>query len=264
MKIKILGCGTSTGVPVPGCGCDVCRSNDPRNHRTRASAFLTGEGLPSILIDTSIDLRQQALAARIGRIDAVLYTHSHADHILGLEDLRGYNIAQRAAIPLYGTRATLADIKRMFSYVFDPRPDYEGGIVTQVSALEISHHQSFDVFGLRVLPFKMIHGATCATGYRIGALGYATDCKELPERTIECLKGVEVLVLDGLRFQPHRTHMTIPEAIETAAKIGARRTILTHMTHTVEYSTVSSSLPAGVELAVDGLEEEFDEHGWHD
>ena len=253
VQVRILGCGTSTGVPVPTCRCSVCRSGHERNRRLRCSALIAAENGAHLLIDTSSDLRQQALRWEIPRIDAVLYTHHHADHILGLEDLRGFNFSQQQAIPAFGSEVTLAEIRRCFSYVFNPDPRYEGGGAPQVELHTIDESAPFTAAGIHVEPFPLIHGLTFVTGYRIGDFGYATDCKMLSDRALQVLQDVPVLVLDALRYEQHKAHLTIPEAIEVARALGAERTILTHMTHTVDYDEVSAKLPAGVELAYDGM-----------
>ena len=257
LTITVLGCGTSTGVPVPGCPCKICNSGDPKNSRLRTSAFVSGEGGPYILIDTSADFRQQALNYKLPRIDSVLYTHYHSDHILGLEDLRGYNYLQQSPINCYGTDNTLEEIRRCFSYIFTPDPRYVGGQVPQVVLNEIDDTSPLHLHGMRIRPFPLLHGMAFVTGFRFGELAYATDCKVIPEFSMEVLRGVKYLILDGLRYEPHKAHLTIPEAIELAKIIGAERTILIHMTHTVDYHQVSKDLPAGIELAYDGMKISF-------
>ncbi len=242
---------------MPACICSVCRSGKEKNIRTRTSALISAENGTQILIDTSSDFRQQALRRAIQRIDAVLYTHYHADHILGLEDLRGYNFAQQGPIPAYGTQNTISEIRRCFNYVFEPNPNYDGGGVPQIETHLIDDTTPFEVKGFLVRPFQLQHGLTVVTGYRIGEMAYATDCKILPEATYETLTGVRVLVLDGLRYEPHKAHLTIPEACAVAQRISAERTFLTHMTHSIDYDDVSAKLPAGVELAYDGLVVDF-------
>ncbi len=257
LTLTVLGSGTSTGVPVPGCPCEICNSGDPKNMRLRTSALISKEGGPHILIDTSADFRQQALLYKIPRVDSVLYTHYHSDHILGLEDLRGYNYLQKESIPCYGTDNTLAEIRRCFSYIFNPDPRYVGGQVPQVVLNEISDATPFEVLGLKVRPFPILHGMAYVTGFRLGELAYATDCKVLPEYSMEVVRGVKYLILDGLRYEPHKAHLTIPEAIELAQIIGAEKTYLIHMTHTVDYHKVSKDLPKGIELAYDGMKIDF-------
>ena len=258
MQLRILGCGTSTGVPVPACKCAICTSEKERNIRTRTSAVISNNSGSSILIDTSTDFRVQALRWKVPRVDAVCYTHYHSDHILGLEDLRGYNYAQKSRIPVYGTKETITHLKKCFEYVFFPDPNYHGGGVAQVDAIEFEELQPLQIVGIELLPFPLKHGGINVTGYRVGEMAYATDCNIIPSESLEVLKGVRYLVLDGLRYEPHPAHLTIPEAIEIAKTIGAERTILTHMTHTIDYDEVSAKLPSGVELAFDGMLLDFE------
>lgn len=253
MKLQILGCGTSTGVPMPGCQCSVCLSQDARNKRSRTSALIRAEGNFNILIDTTTDLRYQAIAADLRNVNSVLYTHAHADHILGLDDLRGFNYVQNSIIPCYGTEHTISEIKRCFAYIFNPAENYEGGLVPQVAMHVIQDYSVFSVGPVTVQAFSLQHGRTKVTGYRIGDFAYATDCNFIPEESKEILRGIRLLVLDGLRFEPHKTHFTIPQAVETAQELGAEMTYLTHMTHTIDYATVSRELPDNVRLAYDGL-----------
>jgi len=253
-KLTILGSGTSSGVPMPGCDCLVCRSEHPGNHRLRTSALIEIDGL-NILIDASTDLRQQALKFGIKRIDAVLFTHSHADHILGLDDLRSFNFVQRESIPCYGTEKTLLDLKRCFHYVFDPDPLYKGGALPQLVLHTINEHGPLAIRGrdLSLSTFPLRHGEGKVSGFRVNNLAYATDCSDIPEKSRESLQGLEYLILDGLRFREHSTHFTIPKAIDVAREIGAKKTYLIHTSHEVDYVAVSKELPEGIELAYDGL-----------
>lgn len=257
MIFQLLGSGTSTGVPIPGCQCEVCRSTNPRNNRTRTSALIRVHENYNIVIDTSTDFRYQALRSNLNCVNAVLYTHAHADHILGMDDLRGFNFIQRSQIPCYGTPATLKEIKRCFSYIFNQDQDYEGGLLPQLALHEIHDYEPFNVDSIRIQPFHLLHGKANVTGYRIGKLAYATDCNHIPPKSMELLKDLDVLFLDGLRFQGHSTHFTIPQAIKIAQELGVKKTYLLHTTHTVEYEEVSRSLPEGIELAYDGLEVVF-------
>lgn len=252
MHLRILGSGTSTGVPIPGCECAVCLSPEPKNKRTRTSAAICLDDGSAILIDASPDLRQQCISHQIKRVSAVLFTHAHADHILGIDDLRAFNFIQRTIIPCYGNAATLAEISRFFSYIFNPDPLYEGGALARLKLHEIAPFGEVNL-GTKIQSFELMHGRTNVTGFRIGSVAYATDCNCIPERTNELLRGVDTLVIDGLRYEPHRTHFTIPEAIDAAAKIGVRRTILIHLTHSIDHEAVQATLPVGVELAYDGM-----------
>lgn len=246
LEVTILGSGTSTGVPMAGCRCAVCTSDAPENRRTRCSVLLSHEGR-HVLVDTSTDLRQQALREGIDRIDAVLYTHAHADHLHGIDDLRPFN-RSTAPIPLYGDPATLQRVRQTFDYIFsdeiDPgyRPRLETRPVTG----------PFELFGLRIDPIPLRHGQGNSLGYRIGPFAYLTDCSAIPPSSAERLKGLEVLVIDGLRFTPHATHFNIPQAIAAAESLGARRTLLTHLSHDVDHPRHSAGLPPGVEFAFDG------------
>jgi phosphoribosyl 1,2-cyclic phosphate phosphodiesterase len=223
----------------------------------RTSAFVEVAPGTNILIDSTTDLRHQALAWGLTRVDAVLYTHSHADHILGIDDLRAFNYVQGGPIPCYGTKATFDDIRSMFSYAFNPNPLYQGGGVPRLMLNEISGEEELEVCGARVLPIPLIHGKLPVLGYRIGSLAYLTDTNFIPPESRARLSGLSHLILDGLRFEPHPSHFSIPEAIEVAREIGANQTWLIHMTHSVDYDAINSSLPAGIQLAYDGLSLEF-------
>lgn len=257
LKLTFIGCGTSTGVPVPGCPCSVCRSGKPKNQRFRPSALIRGAPGGSILIDATTDLRSQALRFNVERIDAVLYTHAHADHILGTDDLRVFNFVSKSSIPCFGDAQTLAGIRTTFSYIFEPDPNYLGGMLAQLTLNEVTALKPFQAAGLEILPLPLRHGRLSMLGYRIGDIAYATDCNFMPDETRAALAGVKVLVLDALRYKAHRTHFTIPEAVELATQLEIDKTYLTHMTHDVDYDEVSAKLPKHVELAYDGLEITF-------
>ena len=248
MRVTFLGSGTSTGVPVIGCGCEVCRSPDTRDRRLRPSIRLEWDGA-SVLVDTSTDLRAQALAHGIRRVDAVLYTHAHADHVLGLDDLRTFNWLQRGAIPVYGSAETLADLSRTFWYVFEQVQ--VGGGKPAVSPRAVDG--AFELRGRTVLPIPVLHGKLPILGYRIGGLAYLTDASVIPETSRALLRGLDTLVLAAPREQPHPTHMHLARALEEARLIEPRRTFLTHIGHDLLHARVSAGLPPGVELAYDGL-----------
>jgi len=254
MKLTILGSGTSTGIPLPGCDCEVCRSPNPKNSRLRTSAAITLPSGEVIVIDTTPDFRQQVLRADIRRLDAVLYTHAHADHILGLDDLRAYNYVQRRSVHCWATDDTLKHIKHIFNYVFGKAGESSRPLVDMHT---LKHFEPLHLFGAEIIPFSLLHGHTEVTGFKIGDLAYATDCNQVPERSAQLLTSIKTLVLDGIRHEKHPTHFTIDEAIEFSRLVGAQRTILIHFTHSVEHGKVSASLPAGIELAYDGLEIEF-------
>lgn len=238
---------------MPACRCAVCCSSDPRNQRTRTSALVRLDAGAQLLIDTSTDLRAQALKLSLQRIDAVLFTHAHSDHILGIEDLRGFNFAQGGAIPAYASPDTASAIRSMFHYVFNEDPAYEGGRPAQVTLHEIAHGSPFTLFGAEVMPLLVQHGTLEVTAFRIGKFAYLTDCNAVPASTVQALSGIEYLVLDGLRREPHKTHFTIDQAVNFAQAVGAKQTYLTHLTHSVDYAEESARLPAGVALAYDGL-----------
>jgi len=248
LKLTILGSGTSTGVPVLGCHCAVCQSIDPRNNRTRCSALLEWAG-HKILIDTATDLRQQALREKIEQVDAVLFTHAHADHVHGIDDLRTFTFHSGEAIPIYASSGVLSRIEGLFSYIFSDtdapgyRPRLQGNTI----------HGPFPLFGQKVTPVPLLHGPGESLGYRVGNLAYVVDCSAIPESSCELLQGLEVMVIDALRFREHHSHFHIAQAIAMAEKLKVKRTLLTHLTHDVDFSRHSAGLPEGVEFAYDGL-----------
>jgi len=248
LRVTFLGTGTSMGVLVPTCCCDVCASDDPRDNRLRPSVLVRWAGA-SVLIDSSTDLRTQALRHGIERIDAVLFTHAHADHILGLDDLRLYNWKQGVAVPAYGSRRTLDALQRTFWYVFDDRPTESTRPAISLHAVE----DRFTVHGREIDPVPVMHGRLPILGYRIGAFAYVTDASEIPPSAYPLLQDLDVLVLNALRERPHPMHLNLEQALRQAERIGARRTYFTHMSHEVHHATVSAKLPDGVELAHDGL-----------
>ena len=248
LRVTMLGSGTSTGVPVIGCTCPVCRSPSARNHRMRPGLKLETDG-GTLLVDTPTDLRVQALRFGLERLDGVLFTHSHADHLFGLDDVRIFNFRQRSPIPCYGSAETLAAIRRVFAYVFED--GQEGGGKPQLELIEI--REPFHLLGLQVVPVPVWHGGMEVFGYRFGDFAYVTDCNRIPEESLGLLDGVAVLILDALRYRPHPTHFTVAEAVEHARRIGAARTVLTHLAHEVDYDAPQQPLPAGVELGYDGL-----------
>ncbi|MDX1388806.1 MAG: MBL fold metallo-hydrolase [Acidobacteriota bacterium] len=254
MKVTFLGTGTSVGVPAVTCDCDVCTSDDPRDNRLRPSVLIEWDGA-SVLIDTSTDLRAQALRHPIQRIDAVLYTHHHADHILGIDDLRIYNWRRGGPIPIYGSAATLDRIARTFWYVFEEkdtphtRPTLE--------PMEISG--PFSLLGRTIHPVPVLHGDLEILGYRVGRFAYLTDVSAIPESSARLLEDLDVLVLSALRTRPHPTHLSLDQAVAEAEKIGAARSLFTHLSHDIPHGSVSATLPEGVELAYDGLQLHLEE-----
>jgi phosphoribosyl 1,2-cyclic phosphate phosphodiesterase len=248
IRVTMLGSGTSTGVPVIGCGCPVCTSPNPRNKRWRPGLKLEiGERVA--LVDTPTDLRAQALRFGLPRVDAVVFTHAHADHVFGLDEVRIFNFRQRAAIPCYGSAATLQALRRTFAYVFEE--GQEGGGKPQLELIEIEGR--FSLLGQEVVPVPVWHGNLEVYGYRIGNFAYVTDCKAIPEASFDLLAGVEVLILDALRYRPHSTHLSVNEALEVAARVGAPRTVLTHIAHEIDHEAPAVALPPGVEFGYDGL-----------
>ncbi|MBE0598533.1 MAG: MBL fold metallo-hydrolase [Desulfuromonadales bacterium] len=247
MQVTILGSGTSTGVPQAGCRCPVCTSDLPRNARTRCSILVSFAGR-NLLIDTATDLRQQVLREKISRIDAVLYTHTHADHLHGIDDLRPFNLVARGAIPVFGSRESIQVIRRVFAYIFDEAPD--PGYRPNLTTFPVVG--PFSLFGLPVLPIPLRHGRGHSLGYRLGPLAYLTDCSAIPPESEPLLQGLELLIIDGLRFTPHATHFNIPQALAAAARLAPRRTLLTHLSHEVDHDRHSADLPPGIEFAYDG------------
>ncbi len=248
VRVTMLGSGTSTGVPVIGCTCPVCTSTNPRNKRWRPCLKLE-IGDRVVLVDTPPDLRAQALRFGLPRVDAVLFTHPHADHIFGLDDVRIFNFRQRAPIPCYASAETLGALRRVFAYVFED--GQEGGGKPQLDLIEVSG--PFTVAGQRVVPIPVWHGEIEVYGYRFGKFAYVTDCKTIPESSYELLQGVEVLILDALRYHPHSTHFSVEEALAAAARVGAARTIFTHLAHEIDHDAPAVALPPGVEFGYDGL-----------
>jgi phosphoribosyl 1,2-cyclic phosphate phosphodiesterase len=253
MRLTFLGTGTSFGVPQIGCDCAVCRSTDPRDKRTRSGAVLEAGG-SVILIDTPPELRLQLIAAGFSRIDAVVYTHEHADHINGIDDLRIFSVRRREPLPIYGPVETLERLRSSFSYIFDDavRP-YEGTSKPNLTLHEAEPDRRITVAGVEVLPLSFQHGHLRVFGYRFGKLAYITDVKSIPPAERERLRGLDVLILNALWWRPHPTHLSISEAVQTAQALGARRTYLTHLTHETGHSELESQLPAGVLPAYDGL-----------
>jgi phosphoribosyl 1,2-cyclic phosphate phosphodiesterase len=251
MRITILGSGTSTGVPAIGCRCPVCRSSNPKNTRSRASIYIRRENA-GLLIDTSTDLRLQAMAHGVDRIDAVLYTHAHADHVHGIDELRSFNWLQQAPIPCYGNRATIAQLKARFGYVFSNGTGGTGPVYTpQLIPHELDGAQ--EIGGVLVEPIDIVHGQERIYGYRIGGMAYVTDCSEIPDASRSRLRGLDVLIVSAIRYDAHPTHFTLAQALAAVDDLKPRRAVLTHLSHVFDYETVNGQLPPGVELAYDGM-----------
>jgi phosphoribosyl 1,2-cyclic phosphate phosphodiesterase len=251
VKITFLGTGPSPGVPAPCCDCEVCRSDDPGNKRLRASILAQNDGY-NILVDTATDLRQQSLIHKINRIDAILYTHHHADHILGLEELRCFNYFNAMTIPCYGREETFARIRQTFHYVFDADNSYNGW----VSKVELHpvDSKTFTLGGVSITPVEVMHGDMTILSYKFNdASAYVTDCSAIPDAGKEKLRGLDLLILNALRHDPHPNHLTLAAALDLVEELRPKRTLLTHMNHQIDYRRASKNLPEGVKLAYDGL-----------
>lgn len=264
LELTILGSGTSTGVPLIGCACAVCRSPDPRNRRLRASALLrhadAQERMRVHLLDTAPDLRQQTLreAARLERLDTVFYTHAHADHIFGLDDLRRFNAVMGGqAIPFHAEARVVESLRRMFAYVFDPHKNVNQSYVAQLIPLEARAGEPFEAHGARWTPIRLLHGRLPIVGWRVDcrgkSLAYCTDVSAIPPESWEPLSGLDVLVLGALRDRHHPTHFTIGQALEVVLQLAPGQAYLTHMGHEVDYADLAAALPPGVAPACDGL-----------
>ncbi len=255
MQVTFLGTGTSHGVPVIGCDCDVCRSPDPRNRRTRSSLYVQSADGNAALFDVGPEFRIQALSANLRRVDAVFLTHGHADHILGIDDLRRINELQGGAVPVWGSAESLAAVRRSFAYVFDPGPP--GPTCPRIELFEFDSGRPIRVGGLSVTPLPCRHGSLDIHGFLVeadgGRVGYFPDCNGLPIATIERLRGIDLLILDGLRPEPHPTHFSLSESLAAMAVVGARRAYITHICHRLEHEATRRILPEGVGIPWDGL-----------
>ncbi|MBI4544153.1 MAG: MBL fold metallo-hydrolase [Gemmatimonadetes bacterium] len=256
MRLHFLGTGTSFGVPVIGCRCATCQSPDPRDQRTRHAALLESDDASRhLLVDAPPELRLQLLRAGIARIDAVWFTHCHADHTHGVDDLRAFSVRPDQPLLAFASAECAHTLRAKFAYIFDP--DYhppEGTTKPHLRLQVVPPGEAVDVAGFRLLPLPVPHGEVFAFGFRAGALGYVTDAKAMPAETRDALRGVRVLVLNALWFgKRHPTHFTIEEAVDVARQIGARKTYLTHLTHRVGHAQLLGALPPGIEPAHDGL-----------
>jgi phosphoribosyl 1,2-cyclic phosphate phosphodiesterase len=256
VNVLFLGTGTSHGVPMIGCDCAVCRSTDPRDARLRPSIYVTCADGMRVLVDTTPDFRMQALTHDIRRVDAVLYTHTHADHILGMDELRRFNHLTRQPVSLFGDAHTLTELRRTFAYAFEEGAPHGGGVPNVLlwnlsgGAFAIGHQD--------IVPVPVRHGHRMILGFRFGRFAYLTDCNEVPASSLALLQGLDVLVLDALRHRPHPTHFTVKEALAVAAEIGAQQTYFTHICHDLPHAATCASLPVGVTLAYDGLSIDVD------
>ena len=251
MKLTFLGTGTSTGVPAIGCECETCTSTDPRDKRLRVSILVEHDG-QTVLVDTSADFRQQALRRRLKRLDAVLITHCHADHIFGLDDIRPLNF-RHGALGLYASASAWRDIRRIFKYVFEP--SHFGGGLPQIVPHTIEAGAPFCLSpNFEVLPLEVIHGRLPVVAFRFNDFAYATDLNEIPAATMDSLRDLDVLVLDCLRMRPHPTHLSVESALAYIEEFKPRRAYLTHIAHDIKHERDSALLPRHVEFAYDGLE----------
>lgn len=251
MRITVLGSGTSSGVPVIGCACPVCTSDDPRDVRLRCSV-LVQDGNTRILIDTSSDFRQQMLRHNVHGVDAVIFTHHHFDHISGFDDLRAFNYHTHAPVECYAIPETIANLHRIFEYAFSNNLT-PGTAAPQATIHEITPGVLFRIGGTSVRPVPLMHGRLEVMGFRIGGFAYCTDCNGISESSIAMLNDLDVLIIDALRQRSHPTHFSLDQAIAMATRIGANRTFFTHIAHEMLHAEVEASLPEGMQLAYDGL-----------
>lgn len=251
MKIKIVGSGTSQGVPIIGCTCPTCTSTNPKDKRLRVSAYVEVDDL-KILIDTSIDFRQQMLVNGITDLDAVLFTHHHVDHILGMDDLRQINQRYRKYIDIYGNKLTLDEIKITFRYALDEK--LKSYWAVPLVNFHYINNEPFKIKDVEIIPIEVYHGRIKIFGYRIGKFAYITDCSKIPDEEMKKLENLDVLILNSLRKAPHPTHFSLEQATEIALKVKAKKTYFTHITHDLKHDETNASLPENIELAYDGLE----------
>lgn len=249
LRLTILGSGTSHGVPMIACDCAVCTSPDPRDRRTRTSVLFSYDD-HHVLVDTGPELRVQCVANDVRRVDAILYTHHHADHVVGLDDVRRFNWLQRGPMPIYANGATLARLRQMFEYAFVDDPEYPSA-----KPALVTHDITgpIELYGRTITPIPYLHGRLPVLGFRVGDVAYCPDCSFMPDESRALLRGLDVLVLDALRRRPHPTHFNLDQALEEAGRIGAARTFFTHIAHELGHAETNAHLPRGVELAYDGL-----------
>ncbi len=250
MQLTMLGVGSSAGTPVVGCNCVTCSSTDSRNKRSRCSSLITLDSGENILIDTGPDIRNQALREDIKRVDAVLYTHTHADHLHGIDDLRAFCQIQRSQIPLYAKDDAVEHIKQKFGYTLrEPLVDFWDLPVLRITAVQAP----FDLFGVKITPIPIMHGKSHIFGYRIGNIAYMTDVSEIPESSFALLEGLDIVLLDCLREKSHPTHINIEQSLAYIGRINAKQSYMIHMTHELEYASLSGKLPKDVYVGFDGL-----------
>ncbi|MCC7107196.1 MAG: MBL fold metallo-hydrolase [Chloroflexi bacterium] len=248
MRVILLGTGTSHGVPVIGCNCSVCTSPDQRNRRTRSSCAVQLNGA-TILLDTATELRLQALASGIHRVDTILYTHFHADHVSGIDDVKAFNTVLRGPVPCYGNASTYESLQQRYDFALAGTPWIGASPHLAYTVMD----EPFELFGAPVTPVVLQHGRIESHGWRIGDMAYLTDTNGIPPASMELLRGLDLMIVDGLRFKPHPTHFTISQAIAVIQELKPRKALLTHLTHDVEFSSTTASLPPDIGLAYDGL-----------
>jgi phosphoribosyl 1,2-cyclic phosphate phosphodiesterase len=258
VDVVVLGSGTSHGVPMIACDCPVCTSDDPRDQRSRCSVFVRC-GQTNLLIDTAPELRLQCVACDVRRVDAVLFTHHHADHVVGLDDVRRFNWLQREPLRCYGVPRTTQALRRMFLYAFEGEP-YAQHSRPALELIDIDK-QPFDIGDALVVPIPLMHGPTPVFGFRLGRFAYCTDCNAVPAESWPLLEGLDVLILDAVRKTPHPTHYHLDEAMAVARRVGARMTYFTHIAHEIKHEDVEAELPEGMGLAYDGLRVRVPETG---
>ena len=253
MKLTFLGTGTSTGVPTVGCSCAVCTSPAERDKRTRPSLMLEYSGR-TVVIDTTPDFRSQALRQKIQRVDAIVFTHAHADHVLGLDDVRPFYFRQKDPIPIYADNRCMESLRRIFTYIFDQTYPYGGILKVDPRLID----GAFTLWDTRLVPLPVLHGTLPVLGFRFGNGAYVTDFSTIPETTLEMLEGLDVLILDALRHKPHPTHSTIENSLALVERLKPARAYFTHIAHELSHEETNASLPANVRLAYDGLEVNLD------
>jgi phosphoribosyl 1,2-cyclic phosphate phosphodiesterase len=252
--LTVLGSGTSMGVPTIGCDCAVCRSVDPRDRRTRPSVMITYNGR-HVLIDTTPDFREQALREKITQLDAVLYTHTHADHILGIDDLRPLTYQHKPRkMPLYATPRNCEFLRNMFRYIFEAEYKFGGLPLVELRPIE----GAVELFGACFEPLTVIHGETPILGFRFGSAAYLTDHSEVPAETLAKLQDLDILFLDALRYKPHPTHSSVEQSLKIVGEVKPKRTFFTHICHDLPHEATNAALPSGVQLAFDGMKLEFE------
>ena len=251
--LTVLGSGTSMGVPTIGCDCAVCHSSDPQDKRTRPSVMIEYGGR-LVLIDTTPDFREQAIREKITRVDAVLYTHTHADHILGIDDLRPLSFHRPNKIPLYARPEAAEFLRNMFGYIFEP--DYKFGGIAQRDLKKVDG--PFELFGARFEPVPIIHGETEIYGYRVGTAAYLTDFSDIPAPSLDRLRDLDILFLDALRHKPHPTHSTVENSLRLVEQLKPKRAFFTHICHDLPHAETNATLPDNVRLSHDGMKLEFE------